>query len=63
MLTWTTAAAVAMKQRNCASDLAVAGGGHLQMGFNQMRHRAADAAMAVAQEPPWVLTALPSRPK
>ena len=42
-----------MKQRNCGVlDLAVAGAaGHLQMGFDQMRHRTADAAMAVAQEP------------
>ena len=45
-------AAVAVQQRHRGvADLAVAGAsGHLQMGLDQMRHRAADAAMAIAQE-------------
>ncbi len=45
-------AAVAMQQRERGvTNLAVAGApGHLQMSLDQVRHRTADAAMAVAQE-------------
>ena len=45
-------AAVAVQQRDRGiAHLAVAGPSrHLQMGFDQMRHRAADAAMAVTQQ-------------
>ena len=44
-------AAIAMQQRDRGiAHLAIAGAPrHLQMGFSQMRHRAADAAMAVTQ--------------
>src|SRR5438552_371033 len=45
-------AAVAMQQRDRGvADLALARATrHLQMGLDQMRHRAADAAMAVTQQ-------------
>jgi len=45
-------AAIAMQQRHRGvAHLAISGAsGHLQMGFDQMRHRAADAAMAVAEQ-------------
>ena len=46
-------AAIAMQQRKRrVADLASARASrHLQIRLDQMRHRAADAAMAVAQEP------------
>ena len=45
-------AAVAMQQRDRGvAHLAIAGATrHLQMGFSQVRHRAADTAMAVTQQ-------------
>jgi len=33
------------------------------MGLDQMRHRAADAAMAVAHSPPWVLSGISPLPE
>ena len=45
------AVAVQQRQRGVTHLTIVSAPGHLQMGLDQMRHGAADAAMAIAQEP------------